>query len=118
MLKTFSVAILGAGFMALAILPAQALDLGPVQVIVQPRVVLVPDSPPPRRVVVVEREEHHYHHRPVVEKRVIIHKHHHKRDRHREVVIVRERDRDHDDRWRHPYGGMEREDREVVVIRR
>ncbi len=116
MRKAFSVAILGATFMALASVPAQALEIGPVQVIVQPRVVVAPEAP--RRVVVIEKERHR-HHRPVVEKRIVVvdrHGHHVVR---REVVRVVDRDHHRDrDRWRHSYPGYERGHEEVVIVRR
>lgn len=115
MRKAFSMAILAATFMALTTLPAQALELGPVQVILQPQVVVVPESRPRPRVVVVERE----HVRPtVIEKRVIVvHKHGHKWDhRDHRRGHARGRDRDHRDRDHDRYAHSPY--REVVVIRR
>lgn len=113
MRRAFGMALLGAGFVALFTLPAQALEIGPVQVIVQPRVVLVPDAPPRPRVVVVEEPEC----RPVVERRVIVvrkHGHHWKeREYRREYFQGRDRD-DCDDDDRYERVGH----REVVVIRR
>lgn len=115
MLKVYSVAILGATLMAFATLPAQALELGPVQVIVQPRVVVVPERQVRPRVVVVERERA----RPVViEKRVVVvrqngHKWDHRDHR-------RGHARGHDrDRWDRDGDRYERvANRDVIVIRR
>lgn len=118
MRTSFSMALVAASFMALTALPAQALEMGPVQVILQPRVVVFPESRPRPRVVVVEEE----HCPTVIEKRVVVvhkkgprweHRDHARKHGRRHDIDRYERDwdRDHDydDRVAH---------REVVVIRR
>lgn len=108
MRRASGIAVLGAGLLALFTLPAQALELGPVQVILQPRVVVAPERPRPRVVVVEEPAC-----RPIVERRVVVVRRHghHWRERELRRAYAHAHDRDAFD----PY---EREPERVVIIRR
>jgi len=120
MLKAFSTALLGAGFVALMTVPAHAFEVGPVQVILQPRVIVAPE-PHRTRVVVVEEPQCE----PVVERRVIVIRKHGRHWGEREYYQGRDRDDCDRDDWKRDR--WDRDDdprfertvqREVVVIRR
>lgn len=115
MFKAFSTALLGAGFVALMTVPAHAFEVGPVRVILQPRVIVAPEPPRPRVVVVQEPQCE-----PVVERRVIVVRKHGHHWGEREYFQGRDRDDWKQDRWdRDRDPRFERTaQREVIVIRR